>query len=181
VPGLVASEKVVEAFMYEFVADQVLGIGGLINLSNIVFLVAYSVRDVLKRRILAIVGEALTLPYYYLQNELLWPPIFWAVAFMILNSVRVVATILERRPIVLSDKEEQLYRVAFSPIDKREFLRLVRLARWVDCSPGGDHFQEGPADVRGCRPDRWGPRSHSRWQHQTGDSTWSAHSGRERL
>ena len=33
--------------MYEFVADQVLGISGLINLSNIVFLVAFSVRDVL--------------------------------------------------------------------------------------------------------------------------------------
>jgi hypothetical protein len=129
--------------MYGFMADQVLGIGGLINLSNIVFLVAYSVRDVLKLRILAIVGEALTLPYYYFQHELLWPPIFWAVAFMILNSVRVVATILERRPIVLSDKEEQLYRVAFSSIDKRDFLRLVSLARWVDCSPGEVIFKKG--------------------------------------
>ena len=63
--------------MYEFVSDQVLGIGGLINLSNVVFLVAYSVRDVLKLRILAVVGEGLTLPYYYFQNEKLWPPIFW--------------------------------------------------------------------------------------------------------
>ena len=55
--------------MYGFVADQVFGIGGLINLSNIVFLVAYSVRDVLKLRILAIVGEGPTLPYYYFQDE----------------------------------------------------------------------------------------------------------------
>ena len=38
--------------MYEFVADQVLGISGLINLSNIVFLVAFSVRDVLWLHIL---------------------------------------------------------------------------------------------------------------------------------
>jgi hypothetical protein len=45
--------------MYEFVVDQVLGINGLINFSNIVFLVAFSVRDVLKLRILAIVGEGL--------------------------------------------------------------------------------------------------------------------------
>jgi hypothetical protein len=37
--------------MCEFVADQVLGISGLINLSNIVFLVAFSMRDVLKLRI----------------------------------------------------------------------------------------------------------------------------------
>jgi hypothetical protein len=63
--------------MYEFAVDQVLGINGLINLSNIVFLVAFSGRDVLKLRILAIVGEGMTLPYYYFQNEKLWPPIVW--------------------------------------------------------------------------------------------------------
>jgi CRP-like cAMP-binding protein len=122
--------------MYALLVDQVLGINGLINLSNIVFLVAFSVRDVLKLRILAIVGEGLTLPYYFLQTETLWPPIFWGAAFMIVNAIRIVAIALERRPVVLSDREEQLYRVAFSSIDKREFLRLVSLARWVDCSPG---------------------------------------------
>jgi hypothetical protein len=42
--------------------------GSAINLSNIVFLVAFSVRDVLKLRILAVVGEGLTLPYDYFQD-----------------------------------------------------------------------------------------------------------------
>jgi CRP-like cAMP-binding protein len=108
-----------------------------------VFLVAFSVRDVLKLRILAIVGEGMTLPYYYLQTEKLWPPIFWGVAFMIVNVIRIAAIALERRPVVLSDREEQLYRVAFSSIDKREFLRLVSLARWVDCSPGEVILRKG--------------------------------------
>jgi hypothetical protein len=145
----------VGVFMYEFVADQVLGISGLINLSNIVFLVAFSVRDVLWLRILAIVGEGLTLPYYYFQNEKLWPPIVWGAAFMLVNAVRVVATALERRPVVLSDKEERLHRVAFSSIDKREFLKLVSLARWVDCSPGeiilekGQHISEAIVVIAG--------------------------------
>ena len=129
--------------MYEFVSDQVLGISGLINLSNIVFLVAFSVRDVLKLRILAIVGEGLTLPYYYFQHEKLWPPIFWGAAFMLVNAIRVLATALERRPVVLSDREEKLYRVAFSSIDKREFLKLVSLARWVDCSAGEVILKKG--------------------------------------
>jgi Popeye protein conserved region len=104
--------------MYEFMSDQVLGISGLINLSNIVFLVAFSVRDVLKLRILAIVGEGLTLPYYYFQDEKLWPPIVWGVAFMIVNAIRIVAMALERRPVILSDREDELYRVAFSSIDQ---------------------------------------------------------------
>jgi CRP-like cAMP-binding protein len=134
--------------MYAFVVDQVLGINGLINLSNIVFLVAFSARGVLTLRVLAIVGEGLTLPYYYLQDDKLWPPIFWGAAFMMVNAIRVVAIFLERRPVVLSDREERLYQVAFSSIDKREFLRLVSLARWADCSPGevilkkGQHISE---------------------------------------
>jgi CRP-like cAMP-binding protein len=129
--------------MYGFVADQILGINGLVNVSNIVFLAAFSVRDVFKLRLLSIAGEALILPYYYFQNEKLWPPIFWGAAFMIVNAVRIVAMALERRPVVLSDNEEQLYRVAFSSIDKREFLRLVSLARWVDCSAGEVVLEKG--------------------------------------
>jgi CRP-like cAMP-binding protein len=141
--------------MYQFVSDQVLGINGLINFSNIVFLVAFSVRDVLKLRILAIVGEGLTLPYYYFQGEKLWPPIVWGVAFIIVNAIRIVAVALERRPVVLSDREEKLYRIAFSAIDKKEFLKLVSLVQWVDCSPGevilkkGQHISEAIVAIAG--------------------------------
>jgi hypothetical protein len=61
--------------MYEFVANQVFGIDGLVSLSNIVFLVAFSARDVLKLRILSFFGEAVILPYYYFQHETLWAPL----------------------------------------------------------------------------------------------------------
>jgi CRP-like cAMP-binding protein len=129
--------------MYQLVADQVLGINGFVNLSNIVFFVAFSARDVLMLRILSLIGEGVILPYYYFQNEKLWPPILWSAAFMMVNAARIVAVILERRPVILSGREEQLYRVAFSSIDKREFLRLVSLVRWVDCSPGEVIFAKG--------------------------------------
>jgi CRP-like cAMP-binding protein len=129
--------------MYAFVADQVFGLNGLVNFSNIVFLAAYSVRSVLTLRILAIVGEGMTLPYYYYQDEQLWPPIFWGVAFMIVNAVRVVGMALERRPVVFSDQEEKLYRVAFGSIDRREFLRLFSLAQWIDCSPSEVILKKG--------------------------------------
>jgi Popeye-like protein len=129
--------------MYAFVADQVFGLNGLVNLSNIVFLAAYSVRNVLMLRLFAIVGEGMTLPYYYFQDEKLWPPIYWGVAFMIVNAVRIVGMALERRPVVLSSKEEDLYRAAFSSIDKREFLKLVNLVQWLDCSQGEVILKKG--------------------------------------
>jgi CRP-like cAMP-binding protein len=47
-----------------------------------------------------------------------------------------VTLTLERRPVILSDKEEELHRVAFGSIDKREFLKMANLARWIDFSPG---------------------------------------------
>ncbi|MCJ9691151.1 hypothetical protein [Rhizobium sp. PRIMUS64] len=94
--------------MYELVASQLFGIDGLVNLSNIVFLVAFSARDVLKLRILSFFGEAVILPYYYFQQETLWAPLFWSAAFMAVNAVRIVTTALERRPAVLNEKEEQL-------------------------------------------------------------------------
>jgi hypothetical protein len=129
--------------MYEFVANQAFGLNGLVNFSNIVFLAAYSVRNVLTLRILSIVGEGMILPYYYFQDEKLWPPIFWGAAFIIVNAVRIVGTVLERRPVIFSGKEEELYRVAFRSIDKRVFLRLVSLAQWVDCSPGEVILKKG--------------------------------------
>ncbi|MGL4967344.1 MAG: Crp/Fnr family transcriptional regulator [Inquilinus sp.] len=122
--------------MYEFVADQIFGLNGLVNLSNIVFLAAYSVRSVLALRILSLVSEAVILPYYYFQTQKLWVPICWGVAFLIVNAVRIVGVALERRPVILSRREEELHRVAFSSIDKRDFLRLVSLAQWLDYSPG---------------------------------------------
>jgi hypothetical protein len=119
-----------------FLAAQLFGLDGLLNLANLAFLLAFSVRDVLKLRILAFVSDVLTVPYYYFQHKPLWTPIFWAVAFIIVNGVGIVTLILERRPVVLGAREDELYRVAFGSIEKREFLKLASLVRWVDLSPG---------------------------------------------
>ena len=141
--------------MYEFVVNQVFGLNGLVNFSNIVLLAAYSVRNVLTLRILAIVGEGMISPYYYFQDEKLWLPIYWGVAFVVVNAVRVVGIALQRRPVVLGDKEGELYRLAFSSIDKREYLRLINLAQWIDCSPGevilkkGQHISDALVLVSG--------------------------------
>jgi hypothetical protein len=125
-----------ESLLRDFLSDQVFGLDGLINLANIALLLAFSVRGVLKLRILALASDVMTVPYYYFQHKPLWPPIFWSVAFIIVNGVRIVTLILERRPVVFSDREEELHRVAFGSVDKREFLKMVSLVRWVDLSPG---------------------------------------------
>jgi Popeye protein conserved region len=125
-----------EASLRDLLTDQVVGLSGLVNLSNFVLLLAFSVRDVLKLRILSLASDVMIIPYFYFRHEPLWPSIIWGVAFIIINGVRTVTLILERRPVILSDKEHELHRVAFACIEKRDFLKMASLARWVEFSPG---------------------------------------------
>jgi hypothetical protein len=144
-----------EVFLGNFLTDQILGLNGLVNIANFAFLLALSVRDVLKLRILSLAADVLVLPYYYFQHEPLWTPIFWGVAFILVNGVQIVILALDRRPVILSDKEEELYRVAFGSIDKRDFLKMASLARWFDLSPGevivkkGDHISKAIVLISG--------------------------------
>jgi Popeye protein conserved region len=120
----------------DLLTDQIFGLNGLINLANIAFLLAFALRDVLILRVLALVSDVLIIPYYYFQHKPLWPPIFWGLAFAIVNGAQIVALISERRPVILSKKEEELHRVAFATVDKREFLKMASLARWIELPPG---------------------------------------------
>ena len=129
--------------MLDLLRNQLLGLNGLVNLSNLVFIIAFSVRGVLPLRILSIASSIIILPYYYLQSEPLWPPIFWSLIFVLINGARVVQLLLERRPVVLSKREQDLYRLAFGSVDKREFLRLASLARWVTCPADEKILEKG--------------------------------------
>lgn len=122
--------------MTDILINQLFGLNGLVNLSNVIFLAAFSVRDVLYLRLLSIIAYLVILPFYYLQQNTLWPSIFWGVAFIAVNVVRVIILFLERRPVILSDEEENLHQLAFGTMDKREFLKLLSLADWIDVNPG---------------------------------------------
>jgi hypothetical protein len=83
------------------------------------------------------------LPYYYLQQDPLWPPIFWGVTLIAINGIRIAVLILDRRPVVLNEREAELYRLTFSSTDKREFLKLAALAKWKECEPGEFILRKG--------------------------------------
>jgi hypothetical protein len=129
--------------MLDLLLNQLLGLNGLVNLSNLVFIAALSVRGVLPLRLLAIVSSIIILPFYYLQPEPLWPSIFWNSVSILINAARVVQLLLERRPVVLAQREADLYQLAFGSLDKREFLRLSSLARWITCAPGETILKSG--------------------------------------
>jgi len=107
-----------------------------LHAANLLFVISYSLKDVMLLRIFALCGSAISVPYYYLQSPVLWEPIGWSVVFMTINGYHVWRLWLERRPVQLSTDEAKLYDLTFFPLTRRRFLDLVRLGQWADLKAG---------------------------------------------
>ena len=65
----------------------------LVHGSNILLLVAYSVRDILWLWWFAIATALTNIPHFLLQPHILWPPVLWALIFTTIN-LRSVAKLI---------------------------------------------------------------------------------------
>jgi hypothetical protein len=115
----------------------------LVHLSNILLLVSYSVRDILWLRWFAVAAAIANLPYYLAQSTVLWPPVIWGVVFMAINLYQIARIYLERRPVVLSADEQQLYDMGFRALRPREFVSLLMAGEWRDAARGERLIEQG--------------------------------------
>ncbi len=108
-----------------------------LHLGNILYLLSYSVRDILWLRILTVVAIISMIPYYYCCSATpLYAPIGWNALFAIVNLVQIGMLIMERRPVFLGEDELQLYRMVFRSLTPREFMKLVSIAQWKTATKG---------------------------------------------
>ena len=107
-----------------------LGLDALVSVANVIYLLSYSVRDILWLRILTVLGASLLMPYYYLQMEPLWAPISWNLVFVAINIYWITKLLLDRRPVPFSDDERRLYRLAFRNMSERDAFKLFRMGTW---------------------------------------------------
>jgi hypothetical protein len=115
----------------------------LVHFSNILLLVAYSVRDILWLRWFAVAAVLTNIPYFLLQGTVLWPPVLWALVFTAMNLYQIARLYLERRPVVLSEDEQKLYDLGFNSIRPREFVSLSLVGEWKNAEPGKQIVAEG--------------------------------------
>lgn len=108
----------------------------LVHGSNLLLLVAYSVRDILWLRWFAVAAALTNIPFFLLQDTILWPPVMWAGIFTAINLAQICRIYMERRPVRLSGDEQRLYALGFDTIRPREFLALTMLGEWADAPPG---------------------------------------------
>jgi CRP-like cAMP-binding protein len=115
----------------------------LVHFSNILLLVAYSVKDILWLRWFAVAAAITNIPYFLLQKSVLWPPILWALVFTAINLYQIARLYLERRPVVLSHDEQKLYDLGFQSLRPREFVSLSLVGEWKNAGPGETVLIEG--------------------------------------
>ncbi len=115
----------------------------LVHFSNILLVVSYSVRDILWLRWFAVAAALTNIPYFILQDTVLWPPVLWALVFTAINLYQIVRIYLERRPVVLSQDEQKLYDLGFRSLRPREFVSLSLVGEWKDAEPGERVVTEG--------------------------------------
>lgn len=120
----------------------------LAHLSNLLLLVSYSVRDILWLRWFAVAAAFIVMPYYLMQPQVLWPPVFWGSVFAVINLLQIARIYAERRPVVLGADEQRLYDLAFRTLRPREFLALALIGEWRDGSVGEVIVERGrPVDA----------------------------------
>ena len=115
----------------------------LVNFSNILMLVSYSVREILWLRWFAVAAALTNIPYFLSQPDVLWPPILWGLVFTLINLYQIVRIYMERRPVVLSEDEQKLYDMGFHSLRPREFVSLVLAGEWKNAAAGDKVLAEG--------------------------------------
>ncbi len=124
----------------------------LVHFSNIMMLVAYSVRDILWLRWFAVAAALTNIPYFLLQGTVLWPPVLWALVFTAINLYQIARIYLDRRPVVLSADEQKLYDLGFRSLRPREFVSLSLVGEWKSAEAGERVVTEGEPVSSLCIP-----------------------------
>jgi len=118
-------------------------VDNLVHFSNVLMLVAYSVRDILWLRWFAVAAALTNIRHFLLQPIKLWPPVMWAFVFTAINPYQILPIYLKRRPVVLSEEEQKLYNMGFALLRPREFISLLLAGEWKNTAAGEAVLSEG--------------------------------------
>jgi len=114
-----------------------------VHAANIVLLIAYSVRDILWLRILALTSSLIAIPYFLLQPVPLWAPLGWTIVFAGVNIVQSSRLLLERRPVKLTSEEEQVRQLVFPQLPPRKVLEVLNIGQWTTAASGERLIEQG--------------------------------------
>ena len=114
-----------------------------IHAANILLIAAYSVRDILWLRVLAVASSLAAMPYFLLQPTPLWAAAGWSVIFTSINVFQVWRLVVERRPVKLTAEEEEVRKLIFRDLPPKKVLQVIGVGTWESASPGEPLIERG--------------------------------------
>jgi Cyclic nucleotide-binding domain len=114
-----------------------------IHAANILLLAAYSVRDILWLRVLAVASSLAAIPYFFLQPTPLWAAFGWSVLITAINVFQTWRLVVERRPVKLTTEEEEVRRLVFRDLPPKKTLQVIGVGTWVSASRGEQLIERG--------------------------------------
>ena len=102
----------------------------LIHFANVIYLVSYVMRDILWLRIFTVVAALCLIFYFYSLPKPLLTPVYWNALFVALNVFWIGRLLQERRPVRLTEEEQQLCDLVFRLVSPREMIALLKIGSW---------------------------------------------------
>ena len=114
-----------------------------IHASNVLLLVAYSVRDILWLRLFAVAAALIAIPYFALHSTPLWEPLGWTAVFAAINGFQSWRLFVERRPVKLTPEEEDVRQLVFRDLPPRKVLQVLSIGSWTTMETGEPLIESG--------------------------------------
>ena len=115
----------------------------LLHFSNVFYLISYLVKDILWLRLISIFAGLFMIGYFLMLTPILYPPIFWNGAFILINLVQSIILIRFRIPVTLTAEESAIHRRLFFGLTTREAKLLLDKADWRSANEGEPITAEG--------------------------------------
>ena len=116
----------------------------VMHVANVLYILSYSVRDILWLRVLSVAGMLfLGTVYWFRRAEGDTEAFVWNVMFLAINVVQIVILIRERRPVVLTAVERRMHDTALKTLSPQQVRRLMSKATWMEADHGDTIIPEG--------------------------------------
>jgi Popeye protein conserved region len=107
------------------------------HLASILTMAAYLLKDILWLRLLTILSCFAGIAFnYFVPATPLWSIIYWNMLFAAINIVQIAIIIRERTGIHFTEEEKELHDTLFKNFAPFEFMKLMRIAQWLEAKQG---------------------------------------------
>jgi len=107
------------------------------HLASILTMAAYLLKDILWLRLLTILSCVAGIAFnYFVPATPLWSVIYWNLLFAAINIVQIGILIKERTGIHFTEAEQELHDTLFKNFAPFEFMKLMRIAKWLEAKQG---------------------------------------------